>query len=110
MNNESPFVSIIVPMFNSEETIDQCLQSLLELDYPRNKYEIIVVDHSSTDKCSSIVGAYPVHVVKKIGGTIASVRNFGAQFAMGQIYAFVDSDCEVFRDWLGRCRRTIDRR
>jgi len=97
-----PFVSIIVPMFNAEETIEQCVTSLISLDYPSNNYEIIIVNHNSTDKSTSILKKYPVRVVNKVGGTIASVRNYGTTFAHGEIYAFVDSDCLVYVDWLKR--------
>lgn len=50
-----PFVSIIVPTYNEEKVIEKRIENLVELDYPKDRYEIIVVDSGSTDKTSQIV-------------------------------------------------------
>ena len=44
-----PFVSIVVPTYNEEKVIEKRIKNLFELDYPKDKYEIIVVDSGSTD-------------------------------------------------------------
>ena len=50
-----PFVSVIVPTYNEERVIEKRIKNLFELDYPENKYEIIVVDSGSTDNTAQIV-------------------------------------------------------
>ncbi|MFQ5893810.1 MAG: glycosyltransferase, partial [Nitrospinota bacterium] len=56
----SPFVSIIIPALNEEGTIGECLASLLNMDYPAEGREILVVDNGSTDRTAEIVQSYPV--------------------------------------------------
>jgi len=98
MTGNYPFVSIIVPVLNREETIGKCIESLLSLDYP--SYEIIVVDNGSTDKTREIISRYPVKLLieNKRGSYVA--RNKGLSIARGEIVAFTDSDCVVDRSWL----------
>ena len=94
------FVSVIVPVFNAHRTLDSCLKSILACDYPRDRFEVIVVDHCSTDDSAQVAGRYPVTVTTKIGGTISSVRNHGASLARGFVLGFVDSDCIVGSGWI----------
>lgn len=100
-----PFVSVIIPVFNEEKYIHDCLSSVLALDWPQDRMEIIVVDNGSTDKSKEIAGALLEkegrgRVVLKLGGTIASVRNFGWRHAKGDILAFLDGDSVVEVNWL----------
>jgi len=60
---EYPFVSVIVGIRNEEKFIEECIESLLDLDYPRDSYEIIIVDGMSTDKTPDIVKKYPVKLL-----------------------------------------------
>lgn len=96
-----PFVSVIVPAHNSEATIEKCIESLLNQEYPKDKYEIIIVDNKSRDRTAKIVKSFPVHYAeeKEIRSAYAA-RNRGIKQAKGQILAFVDSDCAASRDWL----------
>jgi len=50
-----PFVSIVVPTYNEEKVIEKRIKNLFELDYPKDKYEIIVVDSGSADSTAQIV-------------------------------------------------------
>lgn len=106
---KNPMVSIIIPMFNAADTIDSCITHLMDLRYPKERLEIIVVNNGSTDDSASITEDYPVKVISKIGGTIASVRNYGASFAKGEVYGFIDSDCAVFKDWLVSALRQLEK-
>ena len=56
--NKGTLISIIVPVFNEESFIAQCLDSLLNLDFEKNKYEIIVVNDGSTDGTEEILKCY----------------------------------------------------
>jgi glycosyltransferase involved in cell wall biosynthesis len=95
-----PFASIIVPMKNEERYLEACLASLIGQDYPRDRYEIIVVDDGSTDRSVEIARRFDVTLLESDGPTISAVRNLGARRARGEILAFTDADCVVPRHWL----------
>jgi glycosyltransferase involved in cell wall biosynthesis len=99
----TPDVSVIIPSYQSEETIRSCLDSLLVLEF-HPPHEIIVVD-SSTDSTPEIIrneypGIHLIHLPKKTDP--AAARNLGARSALGEVLAFIDSDCTAERNWLQR--------
>jgi len=95
-------VTIIVPVYNAEKTIEDCIKSILSLDYPKEKLELIFVDNKSTDNSNDILNKYKsdikIFFEKKRGP--AAARNKGLQNVSGNIVAFTDSDCTVDKDWL----------
>ena len=93
-------VTIVVPVRNGEQTIQQLLESLQKLDYDRNKVEVIVVDGNSTDKTREIVKNYPVKLVVEKRKGLNLARNTGIKCAKGEIVAFTDSDCIVPPNWI----------
>jgi mycofactocin system glycosyltransferase len=96
-----PSISIIIPVFNRAEDISACLDSLLILDYPKDKLEIIVVDDASTDDTPVAASHYPVQLIRNAENRQAPYcRNLGAEKARGDILAFIDSDCRADRTWL----------
>jgi len=95
-----PVVSVIVPVLNGEATIEALLESLLKIDYPKEKIEIAIVDGNSTDKTRDIVAKYPVKLlIEKREGPNAA-RNTGIKHTNGEIIAFTDSDCAVPKNWV----------
>ncbi|MCK4736316.1 MAG: glycosyltransferase [Methanophagales archaeon] len=94
------YVSIIVPVYNSAHTIEECIKSLLNLEYPKDKYEIIIVDNNSTDTTVEIVKKYPVKVLHEGKQSSYAARNLGIKNAKGEIVAFTDADCIVDEEWL----------
>ena len=52
------FVSIVIPTYNGKSVLGACIQSILRMDYPRNKYEIIVVDNNSSDGTEQFLKKY----------------------------------------------------
>lgn len=95
------FISIVVPAFNEEKYITPCLESLDHLDYPKNKYEIIVELSGSTDSTSTIAKSFGAKIVdsgKKEG--VSSSRDNGARAAIGEIIAQTDADTVVPKNWL----------
>ena len=94
-----PLVSIVVCCYNAEPTLDECLQSLKELDYPA--YEIIVVDDGSKDRTYEIAGKYSnVRRIQVPNGGLSRARNLGIEAARGEVVAFIDSDAYADPDWL----------
>jgi len=97
--NNRPLVSVIIPCHNEEETIGECIESLLTQTY--KKVEIIVVDDASADNTYKISSKYPINVIqlnKNCGP--ASARNIGANNANGHILVFVEGDSKYSPDYI----------
>ena len=100
---ELPYVSIIIPAYNEENTIERTINSLLNLNYPKNKLEIIVVNDESRDNTSKVVMKFNnVKLInnKHRGIGKASAVNKGIRYAKGEFIAIVDADSEVSKDSL----------
>ena len=107
MNNKTLQVSIIIPTRNRKDSLKECLLSLTHLDYPQNKYEVIVIDDGSTDGTEDMIIeirdslTYTFHYgrLKEKKG-VSSARNLGMQITKGQIFVFADDDCLFEKGWL----------
>ncbi len=100
-----PFVSILVPAYNEGEHIAKTIESLKNLDYPGNLYEIIVIDDGSKDNTLSIARKFAskqVRVFTKENGGKASAINLGISKAKGEIIGVMDADSFVTRPALLR--------
>ena len=99
-----PAVSIVVPTFERPDQLRECLASLAALDYPRDRYEVIVVDDGGSQAIEPIVTAFrpgvDVTVIRQANAGPAAARNTGAAHAGGQVLAFTDDDCRVDPGWL----------
>jgi len=96
-----PFVSIIVPAYNEAHHVKNLIETLLVLDYPHDRYEIIIVDNKSTDITSTIIKKYPVtYLLEDATQSSYAARNAGVRNARGDILAFTDADCLVDNEWL----------
>lgn len=101
LSSYEPYVSIIIPAFNEEQTIERCLDNLTILQYPNAKLDIIVSDDKSTDKTREItreyIKAYPTRNIRLLAGQTNGGRgeavNRGAQKAIGEIIVAFDADC-----------------
>lgn len=101
--NKYPSVCIIVPCFNEEETVSKTLDSLLELDYPKNKLEIVVVDDGSTDNTYNIALKYKtkgVKVYKKKNGGKHTALNYALERTNSEFAGALDADSTVAKDAL----------
>jgi glycosyltransferase involved in cell wall biosynthesis len=96
-----PKISIIVPVYNGEATIRTCVEALLGLDYPRDRFEVIIVDNKSIDGTRRIVEGYAVTLLQEAAVQSSyAARNLGIAHASGDILAFTDADCVPERGWL----------
>lgn len=98
---KSDFVSIIVPAYNAQKTIQKCIISLINLDFPKDQYEIIIVDNNSTDKTEEIIKNFSeVIYTKEIIQGRSYTRNHGASISKGNLLAFIDADVFLDTGWL----------
>jgi glycosyltransferase involved in cell wall biosynthesis len=105
-----PSVSLVVPVFNAEETIGDCLDSLLAQTYPKELFELIVVDNDSTDGTANVLRAYrgEIRVLHEHERGAAAARNVGIANARGEVVAFTDADCRADADWLRNIVEPLD--
>lgn len=94
----SPMVSIIVPVYNGEKSIERCLRSIQNQSY--TNIEVIVVNDGSTDHTEKVIKKYVeedarFHYIKKDNTGVSDSRNIGMASAKGEYFQFVDGD-----DWL----------
>jgi O-antigen biosynthesis protein len=95
----TPKVSVVVCTYNGGRTLDQCLRSLRDVDYP--DYEVIVVDDGSMDDTAEILARFPeVTAIRQPNKGLSVARNVGLAAATGDVIAYTDSDCFADPDWL----------
>ena len=93
-------ISVIIPTFNEEENIAQCLVSLSHQNIPRSDYEIIVVDGGSKDATCEIAKKYADRVFIQTSKKVGGARNDGVKVAKGDIVATTDADCILPPHWI----------
>ncbi len=105
MTEDLPLVSFIIPTYNSYRTIEKCLKSIREQEYP--KIEIIVVDGGSIDGTLEIAKKYADKVVI-LKGPLGFARAYGAVISKGEILGIIDSDVYLpHKMWLRRAVATL---
>ena len=106
MNSPLPSFSVVIPTYNRHAQLSECLVSLAKLAYPRDRYEVIVVDDESPMTPEVIVTRFRdrmrVELIVQPHGGPARARNAGASVARGEYLAFTDDDCTPTADWLLR--------
>ncbi|MCD6515409.1 MAG: glycosyltransferase family 2 protein [Candidatus Odinarchaeota archaeon] len=101
-----PLISIIIPFHNAQRTLKKALLSLIDQDFPKDNYEIILVDDGSTDNSVEEIrkvvtnSPVPVKIVQQKHKGCYSARNLGAKIARGEILAFIDADEVANPNWL----------
>ena len=92
--------SVIVPTYNEERYVRDCLQSIRDQRYDRSQFEVILSDAESTDRTVEIANQYCDNIVKTSRRGIAVGRNLGAAEAKGEYLVFVDADAVLEQDFL----------
>ena len=115
-------LSIIVPIYNVEQYLRKCVDSLLAQDMPSSEYEIVLVDDGSTDSCPAICDEYAekaksgelraksvsICVIHRENGGLSAARNSGIEVAQGEYLMFVDSDDYLQPNVLGALIRQME--
>lgn len=103
MAEDLPFASAVIPNYNGVTHLEDCLGSLLELDYPRSRFEIIVVDNASSDGSARLVRKrYPTVRVVQLRTNVgfAGACNRGVREGRGSVVALLNNDMRVHPGWL----------
>lgn len=106
-------LSIIIPLYNLEDHIEQCILSIVTQSIDTDSYELIVVNDGSTDKSEAIVNElqkdYPfIKLINKENGGLSSARNRGLGIASGDYIFFIDADDWISEDTLPELLKTIN--
>lgn len=100
---KNPLISVIIPIYNVEKYLPDCIDSILKQSY--KNLEIILVDDGAIDSCGSICDCYAckdnrIVVIHKVNGGLSDARNVGLDQAHGEYIAFVDSDDYIESDMI----------
>ena len=103
MNQNKSLVSIVVPVYNGDRYLQECVDSILAQTYKNT--EIILVDDGSTDLSSKICDDYAknndrVKAIHQKNGGVSSARNTGIDYASGEFITFIDADDTINRDYI----------
>ncbi len=101
-----PFCSIVVPTYRRPGRLRDCLESLSRLEYPRDRFEVIVVDDGGGVPLAPVIDAFrdrlDLTMVAQPRSGPAGARNAGVARARGEVLVFTDDDCRPRPDWLRR--------
>ena len=103
-------VSVIVPVYNKEDVLSRCLNSIKNQSY--TYFEVLLVNDGSKDKSLPILKQYEnnddrFHVVDKVNGGASSARNVGLDYARGEYICFVDPDDYIESHYIERLYNAI---
>jgi glycosyltransferase involved in cell wall biosynthesis len=106
-------VSVVIPTLNEARHIKTCLDSLLNQSYPKDKYEVLVVDSNSKDGTIDLVNAYcgkhrNVNLIFEDKKGASAARNKGIKMAKGKIIAFIDADTIISEGWIDQIIASFD--
>ncbi|MFC1710959.1 glycosyltransferase [Patescibacteria group bacterium] len=100
------FFSIIIPAFNEEGYLPSCLKAVINQSFPKESYEIIVVNNNSTDKTEKLAKKFKaVKVVSESKRGLVMARNKGLSVSKGNIIVNLDADCIVPKNWLEKIEK-----
>jgi GT2 family glycosyltransferase len=100
-----PFCSVVVPTYARPGLLARCLDALALLDYPHERFEVIVVDDGGElprSLVASFASRLDLTLLRQARAGPAAARNAGIARARGRLLAFTDDDCRPAPSWLGR--------
>lgn len=101
---DAQFFSIVIPTYNRPAQLSVCLQACARLDYPRDRFEVIVVDDGGVTPLDEVVARFDSMLMLKLlrqsNAGPGAARNRGASEARGKFLAFTDDDCSPAPKWL----------
>lgn len=106
-------VSVIIPTYIRKDELKKCLESLFKQNYPKNLYEIIIIDGGTTDGTEGMISEIekeapcPIRYFKQGNMGVAAARNIGIKNSNEKYTAFIDSDCIARENWLEKLMETI---
>lgn len=99
--NSFPKVTFIIPTYNAQKYLEMCLKGIFKQDYPKDKYEVFVVDGGSSDNTIRIAKKFKVKIFQNPQKDPETAKSIGIQHSTGEIVALMDSDNEIIKkDWL----------
>lgn len=111
MNDKNPYFSLIIPTYERPEQLKRCLNAVARIDYPKDKFEVIVVDDGSTSPPEELVKSFSdrldIRLITQVNTGPGGARNTGAKNANGTYLAFTDDDCEPDPTWLKEYERAF---
>ncbi len=106
--SDFPFISVVIPVYNGEGRIENCLRSLKEQDYPSERFEVIVADGMSTDKTVEIARRYGATVLPNRRRDQGAARNEALKMVKGDLLVFPDDDCVLPPQWLSTGKKWME--
>ena len=103
-----PTITLVIPTYNRPQRLRECLAAVAALDYPREQFDVVVVDDGSPQAVAPVVDEVVASTNRTLRATTirqpnagpAAARNRGARHATGDLLAFTDDDCAPAPDWL----------
>lgn len=94
-------LSIVIPVYNGERTLNKCLSKIFHQTYFPDRFEVIVVNDGSTDRTEEIVKRFPVRLINsRINQGRIIARNIGVKKSKYRYIYFIDADCELSKTWI----------
>ena len=111
MSNKNPLISVILPVYNVEKYLEQCLFTLKNQSF--TNFEVIAVNDGSTDSCPKILSNFAttfpqLHIITQPNSGLSGARNTGIDAALGKYFMFIDSDDYVDPKCIEKAIHTIN--
>jgi GT2 family glycosyltransferase len=104
MKQYQPFFSIVIPTYHRPQQLAACLQVLTRMEYPRDRFEVIVVDDGGENSLDIVLAPFRtalcMTLLRQPHGGVARARNLGVENAKGEFLAFTADDCAPEANWL----------
>jgi len=112
VGGKRPLFSIIIPTYNRPRQLHECLKSIERLEFPKKRFEVIVVDDGSKIPLRKLIRSFDNHfsvkLVHQSNAGPAAARNSGAAHAMGDFLVFTDDDCLTVPNWLSKLEKRFN--